>query len=372
MQSITSLCTKLCHSFLSAQRITGIMALTAITITISGCKKTPEGIIPQEEMAQLMADVHIGEAMIDFNYSAYPNDSTRKLLKQSIYQAHNVSAEEVDTSYAWYGHHIEDYIKVYDRTIEIIQERQRNIANSNNTTLSVAGDSVKVWSGPQRLSVHSKMPSRIIAFSFTPDSTWKKGDLYTLCYKPVNPTGAINSSLLIDYSNGTTEYVNEPDTRQSKSELKIQVDTTLTPVKIYGYMILSPETNHAYEIDSISVTRIRKELIRNSYHVPYNKFSYEQNHTEGSANDTIKPETAHTDQQHQNRPKRPKYNMTRHDTPAGALPKPSSETGRATEHRHDAKQHKPTATQRREAARQRQQTSNTTLKKRPHSPQPQK
>ena len=346
------------------------MAVAAIAISISGCKKTPEGIIPQEEMAQLMADVHLGEAMIDFNYSAYPNDSTRKLLKQSIYLAHNVSAEEVDTSYAWYGHHIEDYIKVYDRTIEIIQERQRNIANTNNTSLSVAGDSVQVWSGPQRLAVHAKMPSRVIAFSFSPDSTWRKGDLYTLCYKPINPTGTISSSLLVDYSNGVTEYVNEPDTRQAKSELKIQVDTALTPLKIYGYLILSPEKNHAYEIDSISVTRIRKELIQNMYHAPYKTFSYGQNQAEETENDTIQPITEHIgNTQHQNRLKRPTYNTPRHDM-TGDLPKPSAETGRKTEHRQDAKQHKPTATQRREAARQRSQNGNAALKKRPISSQP--
>ena len=369
MKSITSLHKQLFH-FLPTQRIIGTMTATAIAITFAGCKKTPESIIPQEEMAQLMADVHIGEAMIDFNYSTYPNDSTRKLLKQSIYQAHNVSAEKVDTSYAWYGHHIEEYIKVYDRTIEIIQERQRDIASSNNTTLSVAGDSVQIWSGPQRLSVHSKMPSRVITFSFSPDSTWQKGDLYTLCYKPINPTGAIKSSLLIDYSNGTTEYVNEPDTRQPKSELKIQVDTTLTPVKIYGYMILSPEKNHSYEIDSISVTRIRKDLIRNTYHTPYKTFSYGQSHAEDLANDTIKTGTEPDNVQIQNKPKRPPYKMPRHDMPSENLPKPSAETRRTTEHRYDAKRHKPTAAQRKEAALQRSQTGNTALKKRPVSSQP--
>ena len=98
MQSITSLHKQLFH-FLPPQRIIGAMTATAIAITFAGCNKTPESIIPQEEMAQLMADVHIGEAMIDFNYSTYPNDSTSKLLKQSIYQANNVSAEKVDTSY---------------------------------------------------------------------------------------------------------------------------------------------------------------------------------------------------------------------------------------------------------------------------------
>ena len=45
-----------------------------------------------------MADIHMGEAVIDYNYSEFPNDSTRKMLKQSIYDAHGVDASTVDTS----------------------------------------------------------------------------------------------------------------------------------------------------------------------------------------------------------------------------------------------------------------------------------
>ena len=109
----------------SARFLRLIMPL-AITVSATSCRHTPEGVLEQEEMAQLMADIHMGEALVDFNYSTYPNDSTRKMLKQSIYAAHKVTAEEVAPSLEWYGKHIEDYITVYDRTLEIIQQRQSN------------------------------------------------------------------------------------------------------------------------------------------------------------------------------------------------------------------------------------------------------
>ena len=165
------------------------MAVSLLLISV-GCKKTPKGIIGQEKMAELMADIHIGEAIVDFNYSAFPDDSTRLVLKQSIYAAHNVTEEEVDSSFSWYGHHIEDYIKVYDRTIELIEAKQKRLAASN-MQVSVAGDSVDVWTGPRPLLVSPDMPSRILTFNILPDSTWKKGDVYTLYYKPINTFGEI-------------------------------------------------------------------------------------------------------------------------------------------------------------------------------------
>lgn len=339
-----------------------LIAAAVISVIVSGCKKTPAEVIPQEEMAQLMADIHLGEAMVDFNYAAYPNDSTRKLLKQSIYKAHNVSAEDVDTSFVWYGNHIEEYIKVYDRTIEIIQERQRSIANAANTQISVAGDSVQVWSGPQRLAVTPHMASRIIAFSLVPDSTWRKGDVYTLKYKPVNVHGSINSTLLIDYSNGTTAYVNEPDTRKSQTTLQIQVDTTLTPVRIYGHMTFPQGQNKYYEVDSIALTRIRRELLPITY-IRQHTFTYGTDKPDESTADSESSETIETPQTSNHRPRPTASPASRHENASENLPKASSEFSRPSDHRRDAIKHKPTQTQRRDAARQRSRANAVPVKK---------
>ncbi len=57
----------------------GIAAWCAATALLTSCEKAPDNVLGREEMASLMADIHMGEAVIDYNYSAFPNDSTRKL-----------------------------------------------------------------------------------------------------------------------------------------------------------------------------------------------------------------------------------------------------------------------------------------------------
>ena len=338
-----------------------------VMITVAGafisCKHTPEGVLDQEEMAQLMADIHTGEAMIDFNYSTFPNDSTRKLLKQSIYASHNVTAEDVDTSFVWYGNHIEDYIKVYDRTIAIIQERQRDVAATGLTQISVAGDSVQVWAGPERLVVGRRMPSRIIGFNITPDSTWQKGDIYTLSYKLINTQAKVNTRMLVDYSDGTTAYVDEPDTKTARNFLKLQVDSTLTPLRIYGYMCFSPEQNISFEVDSMSLTRVRHHLVPNFY-APHKTFGFGT--TKESEMDSNTDTRVTVDESHAERktfrntnvqPRRLSESSRKQSESEDALPEPSSQSGHRSEHREDASQHKPTPAQRREAARQRTATT---------------
>jgi len=346
-----------------------LCASALLAFTFSGCNKTPEGVLQQEDMAQLMADIHLGEAMIDFNYTTYPNDSTRKMLKQSIFAAHNVSAEQVDTSFVWYGNHIEEYIKVYDRTIEIIQERQRNTANAAHAQISVAGDSVQVWSGPQRLIVSTRMPSRIITFSLPPDSTWKKGDIYTLSYKLINSQSQVNSRILVDYAEGITGYSDETTTQHTTSLLQIQPDSTLTPVRIYGYMAFNPENNKAFEVDSILLTRVRKDLMPRIY-LRQNMFAYTASDDNGDETETVVNNTSaatYTPRHNATSPKkRPEARIT------NDLPQSSSQLRRSSEHRDDAQQHKPTPAQRRDAARQRNATmrgKNTpTIQKMPNQP----
>ncbi|MDE5941587.1 MAG: DUF4296 domain-containing protein, partial [Muribaculaceae bacterium] len=244
-------------------RITGAGIIFAALV--ASCNKTPDNVLDQEEMALLMADIHTGEAVIDYNYSMFPDDSTRKVLKQSIFRAHGVDQETVDTSFVWYGNHIEEYIKVYDRTIEIIQDRQRDFARANNAQITIAGDSVEVWNGPRHIVVSNNTPMRYIPFSLVPDSTWQKGDVYMLSCKPINMQQGVNGKLLVDYSDGSTRYTDNTLTEKAKNVLRLQVDSTLTPSRVYGYLEL-PAANSTYEVDSIALTRMRKNITGRTYY----------------------------------------------------------------------------------------------------------
>lgn len=355
------------HKPTSVQKACARNVLTAMLLvfTITACKKTPEYVLGQEEMASLMADIHTGEAVIDFNYSKFPNDSTRKMLKQSIYAAHGVTAETVDTSFVWYGNHIEEYIKVYDRTIEILKERQQDFASATSAQIAISGDSVAVWNGPQRVIVHEEMPSRVITFSLVPDSTWQNGDIYTLRYKPVNGLGDIESRLLVDYADGVTRYIDQPISTRQPNIMQIQVDSTMTPLRLYGYLAFSPSKNVAFEVDSISLTRQRKNLVNNYYGRPKTFRT--------SAAPEEEPDTTSTPTVDTNTPTTPRRPMsTDRRRPAAQdvqLPGVTWD-GKKSEHRMDASQHKPTAKQRQEA-RERQR-KNQPVKQRSVKPAPAK
>lgn len=338
------------------------MAVAASMLLVS-CNRTPENVLGREAMASLMADIQVGEAVIDLNYAAYPNDSTRKALKQSVYVAHGVDQELVDTSLAWYGNHIEEYIKVCDRTIEILQERQRDLASASNAQMALAGDSVAIWTGPGHIVVSGQMPSRIVSFNLEPDSTWQKGDIFVLRYTPVNATTQPLSRLMVDYSNGVTGYVDDNANTSALSPThiqRLQVDSTLTPLRVYGYITL-PEGYNGYEVDSISVVRMRHYMMPNSYmsHKRFNNgLTLEQrrvNRAETEAtevdNQVVIPPPSMLDGQVPAR-----TSSGRHQSQASQRELPGSSSEREqTEHRKGASEHKATPESRRAAANRRMQ-----------------
>lgn len=251
-----------------------VCAISAIFLSgMCSCKKSPDGVLDQEEMAQLMADVHMAEAVVDFNYGVFASDSARQAFKQSVYMNHGVNQDMVDSSLTWYGHHIEDYIKVYNRTIEILEERKDQFASTSNTQIAVAGDSVHVWTGPGHISVSPLLDSRMLSFCLTPDSTWQKGDIYTLSFKSINNMKPLQTRLMIDYANGSTAYAEDYATLKSVTTLKLQVDSLQQPERIYGYITFPEDGNLTYEVDSIRLTRIRIHLDPNGYYTS-KKFKY--------------------------------------------------------------------------------------------------
>lgn len=338
-----------------------------VCAAVSSCERTPENVMGKEAMASFMADMHMGEAVIDLDYSSFPNDSTRKALKQSICAAHGVDQELVDSSFSWYGHHIEKYIDVYDRTIEIIQERQRNLASSLSSQIAIAGDSVAIWTGPGHVLVSDKMPSRILTFNFEPDSTWQKGDIFMLRYLPVNPTGKIESRIMVDYDNGVTGYISDATvTQRGINEQRLQVDSTLVPTRIYGY-ITYPANEGSYEIDSIAVVRMRHYIMPHAY-LSHKRFTYgmsadelrrrkEANATDSVPADSISATESFPDSV-ASRPAITTPRSLRRERNNADLPVSSADAAH-TEHRQSAAEHKVTPESRKAAANRRSASQQT-------------
>lgn len=245
------------------------LSIIAISLLVISCSRVPSHIIQPEKMARLMADVHTGEAVIDLNRNEYLSDSVKQALKQSVYIKHGVSAEQVDSSLAWYGRNITYYMDVYDRTIEILEHRLIESGNrvAAEMALSIAGDSVDIWPYPRYISVYDNLPTKSITFNFARDANRERGDVYIWRAKFFNNSEVIRWGIVAEYSDGTVEYFTQSITGDGNKELSFQSDSLLDATRIYGFLDAANRRGTSLDIDSIEL--VRKRLDRERYSKRY-------------------------------------------------------------------------------------------------------
>ncbi len=236
-----------------------LLSFLSASLLFAACNSVPSGIIEPEEMAQLLADVHTAESVIEVNRGTYNTDSLKQEFKQSVYLRHGVNSEQVDSSLAWYGRNLNRYMDVYDRTIEILEHRLIETGNrvAAEAALSIAGDSVDVWTAPQFLSVNDRTPSHNLLFSFVRDENWERGDVYTWRAKVFNAPTDRRWTMVAEYSDGTVEISSQELKSDGWNELMLQTDSLLDATRVYGIMDTPNRRGTSMMLDSIGLVRKR-------------------------------------------------------------------------------------------------------------------
>ncbi len=232
----------------------------ASALLFASCDRTPDYVIKPDDMASLLVDIHKGEGVVDLNSSAYRSDSARKVLKQSIYMRHGVTAEQVDTSLVWYGHNIEKYIEVYDKVIAQLEKELKDAdvaASGEKVQLAVVGDSVDAWNDSRYRRFAYGYPSDNLKFSFRRDENWEDGDVYTWRMFVSNRQSPIRLTIGADYNDGTTDYVTTTVSSDGWSEVVFPSDTARSLRYVYGMMALDPKRGEIAYVDSITLVRTR-------------------------------------------------------------------------------------------------------------------
>lgn len=220
-------------------------------------------------MAELLADMHVGESYIEYNVATFRNDSAKENLRQSIFRAHGVTEAEVDSSLMWYGHHIDTYNDVYNNTLDILKDRQNALGNliASQAAVSFSGDSVDIWTGSRHVSITPRSPSQGLRFNLPIDSMLQPGDSYTWRIKVLNtePNVAVKWNTVAQYTDGTVETYYTSTSSRTWHESTFVTDSTLTLKSLSASATLSgPATE--FTLDSINLIRRRLDPNRYRFH----------------------------------------------------------------------------------------------------------
>lgn len=241
---------------------------TLILCAVVSCDKAPSGVIPESKMEKLIVDLGLADAYIESHFDEFPDDSSRLVLKQSVFMKYGITPEMYDTSLVWYARNMDVYLKVYDNAIGRLQKmRSENPAEANrpqmggpggmaaHRTYTAKGDTADIWSGPRRWVFTRGMSHGFITFDFEPDEEYRAGDRYDLQVK-VNPMrSTFRLMIAADYSDGGTVYTVRGNCNDGWNNLQLQSDSTRNVSRIYGYIDYNLQGNDIAYVDSMSLVR---------------------------------------------------------------------------------------------------------------------
>ncbi len=237
--------------------------LLLVALCLIACDRTPPMVLGREPMARLLVDLELADGFANERLlDGFSRDSARLALRSSVLAKHQVNEAILDSSLRWYARHLPNYMAVLDRCDSLLADTIRRIdALKADYLASRIGDTASVWPLlPSQVFAQTE-PSDFVAFEIPVDSLWQRGDVVRLQLALHNARSPLTATLGVDYLNRNltteTSTVTLHPGDQNHLELTLQLDSTISAGRIFGYLQLDPKPGERAFADSITLTRTR-------------------------------------------------------------------------------------------------------------------
>ncbi len=268
-----------------------LLPVIVLALSLMSCDRTPRGVMSVNAMADLIADLQLAEAYMDAHISDFQTDSSKQVLKQSVFMKHGITQQDYDSSLVWYAHNMEDYVKAHDKALGKLKSRYDKLDKAHgqpensieseivtgepthnpvpNPNLShprsgmphhklstdTKGDSADLWQGRRSYILTQGSKRGFIPFDILPDPNRRPGDRYQLGYKLTRGGNEFKVCLTVDYADGGTAQITRGTNSDGWVYIDLQSDTTRQVRRIYGYVSYDIKRGHVACVDSLMLMR---------------------------------------------------------------------------------------------------------------------
>lgn len=279
------------------RRLLLILLPLTLVLSLASCDRTPSGVISKSDMANLIVDLQLAEAYMENHVGDFPNDSSRLVVKQSIFKKYGITQQDYDSSLVWYAHNMDDYIKAHNQAIEKLKARHDKLDKGEKDgrmptdmvadgptkqgpklvteqmarsrihpkryiSTDTRSDSADLWKGSRFYMLTPGFRRGFITFDVMPDANKQPGDRYQLSYKLTRGGNEFKVSLNIDYTDGSTAQVARGTYSDGWVSVDVQSDTARQVRRIYGYLSYDMKRGHNAYVDSLMLQRTRYDKSR--------------------------------------------------------------------------------------------------------------
>lgn len=245
-----------------------------------GCDKAPNGVIKESDFADFLYDLYRLEAIIEANPDMFPNDSLKRVAKQSLFQKHGITQADYDSSMVWYAANFKAYSTVHKKVVMRLQDdktlltkemikapqdhKQASGERHQRKMYASKGDTADIWTDTRSLMLTPGLKCGYFTFECQPDGEHLKGDKYTLSLKMLCFSNTFSLMLAAEYQDGSVALIHRNASMEGWTNLALQTDSTRNVRRIYGYIKYNiTGASTVNYLDSIAL--LRTHLDRGTY-----------------------------------------------------------------------------------------------------------
>jgi hypothetical protein len=235
-----------------------LLLLAAIPACImAACSNHPDGVVSEGKMVDVMSDLTLAEAYSSRPYVVMVDDSTKRLIRQTIMDKNGITEADFDSTLAWYGHNMDQYAILYSKIQKELKERKEKMIGKEIATPE--GESL--WPLPSMLAVGPNDFSPNISFEI-PGSSIKPGEVLEWKMRFNRLVGSGTILLAAEYSELETVVSRRGFRENATTTLHLTTDSTRTPKRIIGYIHFANTPPQMAWIDSISLVSYTQEQMQ--------------------------------------------------------------------------------------------------------------
>lgn len=231
-----------------------IIILTVIALlSLASCRRHPDNVLSENKMADVLADLSIADQMAlksSSGFNMLSTDSDRKIMRQSIMIHHGISEAQFDSTLTWYGHHMDDFAKLYKRVDKKLADKQTRLNKKSGINTE---NNDNLWPLPTMISLsnHDVYPG----FSFSiPGKKFKAAQeiLWKMSFNHLS----VPATLFIgaEYDDMEMIYTRLNVNYDKSISMRLQLNGNRAPNRVIGYLHLQYRPQDRVFIDSISLT----------------------------------------------------------------------------------------------------------------------
>lgn len=153
--------------------------LLTLMVSVS-CIDRPEVVLSDDEMIDLLVDVHRSEGLLEMQGSQASDENYQKAVMAAVLAKHGVTREQYDSSLMWYAKHLKLFVRVYSHVEERLNEEHEHWdmleADAREFEVSEPGDSVGLWTLRDYLVLDARLGTTARFWEMASDSNFQVGD----------------------------------------------------------------------------------------------------------------------------------------------------------------------------------------------------